>query len=307
MRWESYLIWRPKIFVIMVLVIVLLIGGVAIFRLPYISYTGEKISFTPLDIDLSRLDFASERLPLDPLENPRGREKLESEMLVTHLTLYQFLLYHKYARSYFPYIESYFHEVGIPEDFKYLAVAESSLKNDAESHAGARGIWQLMPDTARRYGLRVDNEIDERLHFEKATRVAGAYILHLYKIFENWTLAAAAYNRGENGLQRDQAAQPQARTYYDLVLNGETGNYVYRIIAIKYLMENRWKILSPEMLGQVFEIPETKTRVIDGPILDLRIWALNNDIDYQELRELNPWILGYSLPGGAWEVKLFVQ
>ena len=153
-----------------------------------------------------------------------------------------------------------------------------------------------MPDTARRYGLRVDNDIDERLHFEKSTRVAAAYILHLSSIFENWTLAAAAYNRGENGLQRDQAAQPQARTYYDLVLNNETGNYIYRIVAIKYLMQNRWKILSPEMLGQVFEIPETKTRVIEGPILDLRIWSLNSDIDYQELRELNPWILGYSLP-----------
>lgn len=307
MSWEWYLVWRPKIFIIMVLVILLLVGGVVVFRLPYISYTGEKMVFTPLNINLSRLDFASEKLPIDPLENPLGREKLEREMLVTHLTLYQFILYHKYARSYFPYIESYFHEVGIPEDFKYLAVAESSLRNDAESHAGARGIWQLMPDTARRYGLRVDSDIDERLHFEKSTRVAAAYILHLYSIFENWTLAAAAYNRGENGLQRDQAAQPQARTYYDLVLNGETGNYIYRIVAIKYLMQNRWKILSPDMLGQVFEIPETKTRVIDGPILDLRIWSLNNDIDYQELRELNPWILGYSLPGGAWEVKLFVQ
>jgi hypothetical protein len=82
---------------------------------------------------------------------------------------------------------------------------------------------------------------------------------------------------------------------------------MYRIVAIKYLMQNRWKILSPEMLGQVFEVPETKTKIIDGPVLDLRIWCLENDIDYQELRELNQWILGYTLPGGAWEVKLFVR
>lgn len=156
----------------MVLVILLLLSGVVFFRLPYMSYTGEKIVFTPLNIDLSQVDFAGERVPMDPLVNPFGREKLENELLVTHLTLYQFLLYHKYARTYFPYIESYFHEIGIPEDFKYLAVAESSLRNDAESHTGARGIWQMMPDTARRYGLRVDSEIDERLHFEKATRAA---------------------------------------------------------------------------------------------------------------------------------------
>lgn len=285
----------------------LLLSGVVFFRLPYMSYTGDKIVFTPLNIDLTQVDFAGERVPMDPLVNPFGREKLENELLVTHLTLYQFLLYHKYARTYFPYIESYFHEIGIPEDFKYLAVAESSLRNDAESHTGARGIWQMMPDTARRYGLRVDSEIDERLHFEKATRAAWAYLRNLNSIFENWTLAAAAYNRGESGLQRDQAAQPQAKTYYDLVLNSETGNYIYRIVAIKYLMQNRWKLLSPEMLGQVFEAPETKTKIIDGPILDLRIWCLENDIDYQELRELNPWILGYTLPGGAWEVKLFVR
>ncbi len=255
------------------------------------SYTGDKISFTPLEIDMNNLDFAGERLPIDPLVNPRGYEKLEQELLVTHFTLYQFLLYHRYSHLYFPYIDSYFHEVDIPDDFKYLAVAESSLQNDVVSHAGAAGIWQLMPDTARRYGLRVDAEIDERLNFERATRAAGAYILHLHDIFNNWTLAAAAYNRGESGLQRDQAAQPAAKTYYNLVLNNETGNYLYRIIAIKYLMQNRWKLFSPEMLGTIFEQPSLKKMTIEGPIIDLRVWCLDHDVDYQELRELNPWIL----------------
>ena len=226
---------------------------------------------------------------------------------MNHFTLYQFLLYHRYSRTYFPYIDSYFHDIDIPDDFKYLAVAESSLKNDAVSHVGAAGIWQIMPDTARRYGLRVDDEIDERLHFERATKAAGAHLLHLYALFQNWTLAAAAYNRGESGLQRDMASQPHAKTYYDLILNNETGNYLYRIVAIKYLMQNRWKLFSPEMLGTVFDPPATKTMVIDGPITDLRSWCFEHDIDYQELRELNPWILGYTLPGGAWEVKLFVR
>ena len=282
----------------------LLIVAVIFARLPYMSYTGDKLNFTPLDIDMSNLDFAGERLPLDPHTNPRGLEKIEQELLITHLSLYQFLLFHKYAWGYFPYMDSYFHEVDIPDDFKYLAVAESGLRNDAISSTGAAWVWQLMPETARRYGLRVDDEIDERLNFERATRAAGAYILHLKSLFQNWTLAAAAYNRGESGLQRDQEAQPQAKTYYNLILNNETGNYLYRIIAIKYLMQNRWKIFSPEMLGDVFHTPDTKTKILQGPILDLRVWCLDNDIDYQELRELNPWILSYSLPGGAWEVKL---
>ncbi len=307
MHWEKFLIGRPKIFVIMLCVVGFLFGTVLFFRLPYVRYSGDRIVFTPVDIDVTNLDFAGERVPVDPLVNPRGREKVEQELIVNHLTLYQILLFHKHARAYFPYMESYFHDVGIPDDFKYLAVAESGLRADAQSHAGARGIWQLMPETARRYGLRVDDEIDERMHFERATRAAAAHLVQLNTIFENWTLAAAAYNRGETGLQRDQAAQPLAHTYYDLLLNEETGNYIYRIVAIKYLMKNRWKIFSPELLGEVFELPATKKLTISGPVLDLRTWCLANDVDYQELRELNPWILGYSLPGGPWEVTLFVR
>jgi hypothetical protein len=164
-----------------------------------------------------------------------------------------------------------------------------------------------MPDTARRYGLRVDEWIDERYDFEKSTRAAAAYFLHLHEEFGNWTMAAAAYNRGESGLKRDLEDQPTAKSYYDLVLNPETGNYLYRIIAIKYLMQNRFKLFSADMLGQVFETPRTKMRTIEGPVTDLRVWSLEHDIDYQELREMNPWIRGYSLPSGVWDVQLLVR
>jgi membrane-bound lytic murein transglycosylase D len=150
----------------------LLIVAVIFARLPYMNYTGDRLVFTPLQIDMSNLDFAGERLPIDPHMNPFGREKIEQELLITHFSLYQFLLYHKYAADYFPYMDSYFHEIDIPDDFKYLAVAESGLRNDVVSRTGAAGVWQLMPDTARRYGLRVDDEIDERLNFERATRAA---------------------------------------------------------------------------------------------------------------------------------------
>ncbi len=288
-------------------VLVFLVGMVIFARLPYVSFTGERIVWTPLEIDMNNLNFAGEKVDIDPLNNPLGHEKLEKELLVTHFSLYQFLLFTKYSQTFFPYIESYFQDSGLPDDLKYLAVAESGLRTDAESRVGARGMWQLMPETARRYGLRVDDEIDERLHFERSTRAAAAYLLYLKNIFGNWTLAAAAYNRGENGLQRDQKAQPAAKDYYDLVLNDETGSYIYRIVAIKYLMQNRWKLFSPELLGTVFQGPETKKVTLTGPILDLREYSLKNDIDYQELRELNPWILGYTLPSGPWEVKLFVR
>ncbi len=185
-------------------------------------------------------------------------------------------------------------------------MAESGLQFDALSSAGARGVWQLMPETAGQYGLRVDKYIDERLNFERSTRAAAAHILALKKKFGSWTLAAAAYNRGSSGLQRDMDAQPTAKNYYDLVLNSETGNYIYRIVAIKYLMENRWRLFSAETLGDFFSLPSTHTQILQGPITDLRVWCLEHDIDYQELRELNPWILSYVLPDGPWEVKLLI-
>lgn len=225
-----------------------LVGVVLLGRLPYASFQGDTISLAPLDIDMSHLEFAAEPVLVERESNPLGLEKLEQELLISRLSLYQFLLYHKRSHQYFPYIESYLAESGIPDDIKYIAVAESGLQYDALSHAGARGIWQLMPETARQYGLRVDKYIDERLNFERSTRAAIAYMATLKKKFGTWTLAAAGYNRGLSGLQRDMDAQPTAKSYYDLILNSETGNYVYRVVAIKYLMENRWKLFSVETL-----------------------------------------------------------
>ncbi len=273
-------------------------------RLPYASFRGDALSLAPLNIDMQRLTFADEPVIVDQELNPLWLEKIEQELLVSRFSLYQFLLYHKRSHQYFPYIESYLSESAIPDDIKYLAVAESGLQYDALSSAGARGIWQLMPDTARQYGLRVD---DERLNFEQSTRAAAAYMLALKKKFGTWTLAAAGYNRWLAGLQRDMDAQPAAKTYYDLVLNAETGNYIYRIVAIKYLMENRWKLFSAETLGEFFQTPETTTITLQWPINDLRVYCLEHDIDYQELRELNPWILSYVLPDGPWEVKLLIK
>ncbi|MEI6711139.1 MAG: lytic transglycosylase domain-containing protein [bacterium] len=226
-----------------VMFVVVLLG-----RLPYASFQGDIISLDPLNIDMYHLNFASEPVVVDKQLNPLGLEKLEQELLINRFSLYQFLLYHKRSHQYFPYIESYFSDSGIPDDIKYIAIAESGLQYDALSQAGARGIWQLMPETARQYGLRVDKYIDERLNFERSTRVAAAYMVALKKKFGTWTLAAAGYNRGLSGLQRDMDAQPAAKNYYDLVLNSETGNYIYRVVAIKYLMENRWKLFSAKTL-----------------------------------------------------------
>lgn len=303
----KYFSSKSKIILSMVSITVTLFMVVLFFRLPYMSFTWNVISFTPLALNYNQLDFAWEKVIVDPLYNPLGHEKLEEELLRSHFDLYQILLFHKLSRKYFPFIESYFRSIGVPDDFKYLAVAESGLRLTAESHVGARGLWQLMPDTARRFGLRVDADIDERLHFEKSTKVAWTYLKQMYPLFDDWTLTAAAYNRWESGLQRDIKSQSWQVSYYDLVLNDETGQYVYRIVALKYLMQNIWKLFTAPMLEQIFEMPETKTLLIQGPVLDLRVMSLELGINYQELRELNPWILWYTLPSWPWEVKLFVR
>ena len=246
--------------------------------------------------------FAGERALMDG-QRAYNREKLERELVVGRYNAYQLLLYLRRAKAYFPQIERKLASAGLPDDLKYLAVAESALKPDAGSHAGAAGIWQLMPDTAKRYGLRVDADVDERFDFSKSTDAALEYLTDLEKKFDgSWALAAAAYNRGENGLARDLAAQPGVTTYWDAWLNDETARYVYRIMAIKYLMKagpslfERWEMLG-ENAGTAAELKAA------GPVDDLAAWAAAKSLPYAQLRTLNPWILGNRLPAGDWTLR----
>lgn len=274
------------------------------------EYIAQKLVANVAKLDYDRLTFAGEEVVLDE-RNISGIQKLEKELLVTQFSIYQFLLYHKRAPLYFPYIESVLADHDVPDDFKYLAVAESGLRNDAYSSASAAGIWQFIPETGRRYGLYIWEYIDERYHFEKSTQAAAQYLAYIHDLIErngykdwSWTLAAAGYNRWENGILVDLEGQPTADGYYDLILNSETGAYLYRIIAIKYLMELRSSLFPKQVLDKTFSLPDTKTRSIVGPLLDLRVWCLQNDVDYYELRELNPWILSHVLPEWTWEVEL---
>ena len=275
------------------------------------AYIAQKIASSVVNLDYDELSFAGEKVILDTT-NISGIQKLEKELLITQFNIYQFLLYHKRAPLYFPFIESTLKKYNVPSDFKYLAVAESGLRNDAISSASAAGIWQFIPETARRYGLYVDEYVDERYHFEKATTAAAQYLSSIHQKIEkrgypgegSWTLAAAGYNRWENGILLDLEWQPTADGYYDLILNQETGRYIYRIIAIKYLMQLREALFPPHVLAKTFDLPKTKKTTLTGPILDLRVWSLENGKDYYEIRELNPWIRSHVLPEWEWEIEL---
>jgi len=233
-----------------------------------------------------------------------NKQRFDKEFLLTSNNLYQFYLYVKRYPVYIPYIEQKLLEAWIHEDLKYLPIAESALRDDVVSSAGAGGIWQFMPDTGRRYGLLVDEYVDERYHFEKSTWAAIQYLRDLYDIFWDWALVSAAYNRWENGLRRDMASQ-WIDNYFDLYLNEETSRYVYRIMAIKYVMQSYYenKSVIDRLIWWVHEIPDIEL-VSVWEISDLALWASNNDYTYKDIKILNRWILWNSLPEGDWEITV---
>lgn len=227
------------------------------------------------------------------LQDEDIRERLDNELIVNSYFHSSTTLIIKRANRFFPIIEKLLKEEKIHNDFKYLCVIESNL-TQARSPAGALGFWQFMPQTASEYNLVVNAEIDERLNVKKSTLAACAYLKKSHTEFKNWVLAAASYNRGLSGLRSDLKSQ-YATNYFDIEMNNETARYVFRIMAMKLILEN------PEAYG--FNInsrdlyPERKTysMVINSPIKDLALWAKNKGANLKILRKLNPWLIGNSL------------
>ncbi len=231
------------------------------------------------------IDFAGERVPMTLSD---VKERLDRELLVNvnlHATT---ALVIKRANRAFPVIEPILRQYGVPDDFKYLAVIESGLVN-AVSSAGARGVWQFMPETAKEKGMEVTETVDERYHLEKSTEAACKYLLAAKEKFGNWTLAAASYNGGMNGVNKQIDSQ-KVNDYYDLLLNDETARYVFRILALKEIMSNQAKYdydLPKEVLYQ--QIPVRKIDVTAN-IDDLAAFAIEQGINYKILKIHNPWL-----------------
>ncbi len=231
------------------------------------------------------ISFAGEKVPLDHFD---VREALDQEILVNTYWQSQTLLFIKRAHKYFPRIEKILVENNIPDDFKYLVLAESNLKN-AVSPSGAVGIWQLLKGTATDHGLEVNNEIDERYHFEKSTVAACEYFNHAHELFGSWTMAAASYNMGRRGLIKQVNRQKQDN-YYDLLLNNETGRYVYRILAIKLILENPEKHGFHVREKDFYHSVPTYEVKVDTAVSDFADFAEKFSINYKILKYFNPWL-----------------
>jgi len=237
-----------------------------------------------------QMSFAGENVPLNIID---VKEKMDREMLVNTYWHSNTFLMVKRANRWFDVIVPILKENGIPEDFKYLSLVESGLTN-VVSPAGASGFWQFMKETGRGYGLQINSEVDERYHVEKATQAACDYLNEAYVKFGSWALVAASYNMGMGGVNKKLNAQ-KVDSYWDLLLNKETGRYVYRILAVKEVMDNQEKYGFMIDDADLYQPYETKNIEVTGPISNLADFALEHDINYKILKTLNPWLRKSSL------------
>jgi membrane-bound lytic murein transglycosylase D len=233
----------------------------------------------------SKIDFAGESAPLNISD---VRERLDRELLVNANLDATTVLIIKRANRAFPVIEPILKKYGIPDDFKYLAVIESGLVN-VVSPAGARGVWQFMPDTGKERGLEINDVVDERYHLVKSTEAACKYLQSAYAKFGSWTLAAASYNGGFGGVNKQITFQG-VTNYYDLLLTDETARYVFRILALKEIMQHpalyNFTVTPAEMYAAI----PVKNVEVTSSIPDLAVFAKEQGINYKILKVHNPWM-----------------
>ncbi len=270
--------------------------GIAAFTIIMIAATTDvKLSdMLPQVVKSVKMDrgfsFAGEPMPI----NEDTRERLDRELTVNAYWHSSTLLNIKLANKYLPMIEQILREEGVPEDFKYLAIAESGLRN-VSSPAGAKGFWQFRKLAGKEMGLEINTEVDERYHLEKATRAACKYIKQLYNRFGSYTIAAAAYNVGPTKLKSELAKQGET-SYYDLNLNSETSRYVFRLIALKEILSR------PNDFGfyvdagdKYYSQADLMEVTVDSTVANWKDFAKQHGVSYRMLKYHNPWLIDSKL------------
>lgn len=293
---------KKNIFLTAAILIIILASFTSLF-LSYLAFKERKdVKYVIVKVEPSEdkifipsvpdnLNFCGEKVPLHDID---VKERIERELLINAYWYSSTVLAIKRANRWFPVIEPILKRYGIPDDMKYLAVIESNLSN-VVSPAGAAGFWQLMEQAALKYGLEITREVDERYNVEKATGAACKYLKEAHSKYKSWTLAAASYNYGMNGIDL-QVKRQKTKNYYDLFLNTETYRFVARIIAMKEILTHPEKYgyyLKKEELYQPIETEEIN---INYSINDLVGFAQQHNISYKVLKILNPWLRENYLP-----------
>lgn len=251
-------------------------------------YLTQNVSGVNLD---RNFDFAGEDLPMDQFDI---RERLEKEILVNSYLHASTLLKIKRSSRYFPEMERILKEEKMPDDLKYIAVAESGLEH-ATSSAGAKGLWQFMEATGKGYGLEINAEVDERYHLEKSTQAACTYLRDYYKRFNSWHLAASAYNMGGPRLTKEMDIQ-KGTSFEELNLNSETSRYLFRIVALKSILAEPaaygFNLAKNDYYPPLNDYKEV---TVNGPVESWGEFAKKHQTTYRMLKVYNPWLMSSKL------------
>jgi hypothetical protein len=289
-KWWKFVL--PIIIAIKVVVVVMAFSALKSAEQTETSEKETKFSTVKIPDNVS---FAGEKMPLEQFD---VKEALDRELLSNTYFHSQTIRYIKLAPRYFPVIEPILKEMGIPDDFKYLAVAESGFNPRAASPAGAVGFWQFLDVTAKEYGLEVNKEIDERYHVEKSTYAFCSYLRSSYNKFGSWTLAAASYNGGMARVESQKSRQKMSE-YYDLLFVEETQRYVFRIAALKLIMENPEQYNFVVKENEKYPFIKTREVEINGPVKNFADFAIEHGINYKLLKDFNPWLRDDKLTNAA--------
>lgn len=256
--------------------------------------------FESLRLDQT-LSFCGEAVPL---EDSEVRERMEKELLLSLWDRDQAILWLKRSTRYFPVIEAILAQAGLPDDLKYIALAESALRPHVGSPKGAIGFWQFLPDTGRRYGLTINDRIDQRRNLDASTKAAVRYFSELYEEFGSWNLAIAAFNMGEEGLQAEILAQGVS-DFYRLYLPLETQRYLFRILSAKLILTQ------PERYGFHLQdrdyyppIPFTTVELTCYEETSLTVVAQAAQTDFKRIKDLNPELRGHYLAAGTYTLTV---
>ncbi len=277
----------------------LLTGTPARGELPSILDPPSSSSMIRLIKMAGPLDFCGELVPID---NPEVRERLEKEFLVILWNRPQVILWMKRSGRYMPYIEEMLKQNNMPADLRYVAIIESSLTSHLSSSKGAKGSWQFMEGTGKKYGLKIDSDIDERRNFFSSTRAAINYLKKLHEKFGSWTLAAAAYNMGEEGLKTEILLQ-NTNDFYYLYLPMETQQYILRATSAKEILSNperygfklsKEDIYPPLQFDRVELVCDQETPVY--------LVAQAARTYFKMIKDLNPEIKGHYLAQGKYDI-----
>ncbi|MDX2448060.1 MAG: transglycosylase SLT domain-containing protein [Desulfobacterales bacterium] len=278
-----------------------LIGFFICLVSPLITHAGSNVSAEfPSLISSLKLDaayaFCSEKVPI---KNQEIRERFEKELLLSLWDRPQVILWLKRSYRHLPHIEKVLKENGMPDDLKYIAVAESALRPHVGSKKGAIGFWQFKAVTGRKYGLVINKQVDERRNIFDSTAAAIQYLKHLHQIFKSWTLAAAAYNMGEGGLMAEILEQG-TKNYYTLYLPLETQRYLFRILSVKLILSN------PEKYGFVLAKKDRysplkfdQVQVACSQEIPIRIIAQAGQTHFKMIKDMNPELRGHYLAKGS--------